>query len=49
MEDTTNTTVEQEQTSDGFMEGWNEDTPVSDEADQPEEQTEGGCGGRSCH
>ena len=42
MEDTTNTTVEQEQTSDGFVEGWDEDTPVSDEADQPEEQTEGG-------
>ena len=42
MEDTTNTTVEQEQTSDGFMEGWDEDTLVSDEADQPEEQTEGG-------
>lgn len=42
MEDITNTAVEQEQTSDGFMEGWDEDAPVSDAADQPEEQTEGG-------
>lgn len=42
MEDTANITVEQEQTSDGFVEGWDEDTPASDTEDQPEEQTEGG-------
>ena len=40
MEDTTNTAVEQEQTSDSFMEGWDSDEPVVDEADQPEETTE---------
>lgn len=40
MEETTNTAVEQEQTSDSFMEGWESDDPVVDEADQPEETTE---------
>lgn len=40
MEETTNTAVEQEQTSDSFMEGWESDEPVVDEADQPEETTE---------
>ena len=40
MEETTNTAVEQEQTSDSFMEGWDSDEPVVDEADQPEETTE---------
>jgi len=40
MEDTTNTTMETEQTSDSFMEGW-DDTEASEAADQPEEQTEG--------
>ena len=39
MEETTNTAVEQEQTSDSFMEGW-DDEPVADAADQPEEATE---------
>ena len=39
MEETTNTAVEQEQTSDSFMEGW-DDEPAADAADQPEEATE---------
>lgn len=39
MEENTNTAVEQEQTSDSFMEGW-DDEPVADAADQPEETTE---------
>lgn len=39
MEDITNITTEQEQTSDGFMDGW-EDEPVPAEADQPEAETE---------
>lgn len=39
MEEITNTAVEQEQTSDSFMEGW-DDEPVADAADQPEETTE---------
>ena len=39
MDETTNTAVEQEQTSDSFMEGW-DDEPVADAADQPEEATE---------
>lgn len=46
MEETTNTTVEQEQTSDGFMEGWNDEEPTASEtADQPEEQTVENGGG----
>ncbi len=39
MEDITNITAEQEQTSDGFMDGW-EDEPVPAEADQPEVEAE---------
>ena len=39
MEEITNTAVEQEQTSDSFMEGW-DDEPAADAADQPEEATE---------
>ena len=39
MEETTNTAVEQEQTSDSFMEGWG-DEPAADAADQPEEAAE---------
>lgn len=39
MEETTNTAVEQEQTSDSFMEGW-DDEPAADAADQPEEAAE---------
>ncbi len=39
MEDITNITAEQEQTSDGFMDGW-EDEPVPAEADQPEAEAE---------
>ena len=39
MEETTNTAVEQEQASDSFMEGW-DDEPAADAADQPEEATE---------
>lgn len=40
MDETTNTTVEQEQTSDGFLEGWHDEEPTESEAaDQPEEQT----------
>ena len=39
MEETTNTAVEQEQTSDSFMEGW-DDEPAADAADQPEEVAE---------
>ena len=39
MEETNNTAVEQEQTSDSFMEGW-DDEPAADAADQPEEAAE---------
>lgn len=39
MEENTSTTVDLEQTSDGFMEGWDEE-PVTAEADQPEAETE---------
>lgn len=39
MEENTVTTMEAEQTSDAFLEGW-EDTDVAYEADQPEEVTE---------
>lgn len=40
MDETTNTTVEQEQTSDSFVEGWDENEPaVSEPEDQPEAQT----------
>ena len=39
MEETTNTAVEHEQTSDSFMEGW-DDEPAADAADQPEEAAE---------
>lgn len=40
MEDMTNTTAEQEQTSDSFMEGWNDEEPaVSEPENQPETQT----------
>ena len=42
MEETTNTAVEQEQTSDSFMEGW-DDEPAADAADQPEEAAEEGA------
>ena len=43
MEDMTNTAVEQKQTSDSFMEGWDDEPANSSEAaDQPEELTEGG-------
>lgn len=39
MEEMTNTTVEQEQTSDSFMEGWNDEEPaVSEPENQPEAQ-----------
>jgi len=40
MEETTSTVVEQAQTSDSFMEGWDEDTVSAEPADQPEEQRE---------
>lgn len=39
MEENTSTAVDLEQTSDGFMEGWDEE-PVTAEADQPEAETE---------
>lgn len=40
MDETTNTTVEQEQTSDSFVEGWGENEPaVSEPENQPEAQT----------
>lgn len=40
MEEMTNTTVEQEQTSDSFLEGWNDEEPaVSEPENQPEAQT----------
>lgn len=39
MEENARTTVDLEQTSDGFMEGWDEE-PVTAEADQPEAETE---------
>ena len=39
MEETTNTAVEQEQTSDSFIDGW-DDEPAADAADQPEEAAE---------
>ena len=42
MEETTNTAVEQEQASDSFMEGW-DDEPAADAADQPEEAAEEGA------
>lgn len=39
MEDNVSTAVEQEQTSDGFLEGWQDEEPAASEtADQPEEQ-----------
>ena len=38
MEENARTTVDLEQTSDGFMEGWDEE-PVTAAADQPEAET----------
>lgn len=44
MEETTSTTVEQAQTSDSFMEGWNDEEPTASEPEnQPELQTEEDC------
>lgn len=44
MEDVTTSTAEQEQTSDGFMDGWNADEPLTEpEADQPAEAGESGA------
>lgn len=40
MEENTSTVMEQPQTSDSFMEGWDEDTVSAEPADQPEEQRE---------
>lgn len=44
MEENVSTAVEQEQTSDSFMEGWDEEPTTEHEADQPEEVEESGAG-----